>query len=160
MALTPYLAAIGGRLGKLLERSSMKALQPKEGEASGLSGHVIIAGFGRVGQLIAQMLSERFIPFVALDVSASRVGVRVVMGSGRGWAGHAQGMGGRGGASRVLAGSPACLHAPPLPHACPPTRTPAGGQGAGPPRLLWRRGVARGAARGGRRARGVRGDYT
>jgi voltage-gated potassium channel Kch len=51
----------------------MKALAPKEGEMSGMSGHVIIAGFGRVGQLIAQMLSEELIPFVALDVSASRV---------------------------------------------------------------------------------------
>ena len=43
---------------------------------SGMSKHVIIAGFGRVGQLIAQMLSERLIPFVALDVSAGRVMVR------------------------------------------------------------------------------------
>lgn len=43
---------------------------------SGMSGHVIIAGFGRVGELISQMLSERLIPFVALDVSASRVQVR------------------------------------------------------------------------------------
>lgn len=40
---------------------------------SGMSGHVIICGFGRVGELISQMLSERLIPFVALDVSASRV---------------------------------------------------------------------------------------
>ena len=51
----------------------MKALSPKEGEISGLSNHVIIAGFGRVGQLIAQMLSEELIPFVALDTSSTRV---------------------------------------------------------------------------------------
>ncbi|KAI3432210.1 hypothetical protein D9Q98_003772 [Chlorella vulgaris] len=73
MALTPFLAQLGAQLGLLLEKSDMKALQPKEGEMSGMSGHVIIAGFGRVGQLIGQMLSERLIPFVALDVSASRV---------------------------------------------------------------------------------------
>lgn len=30
-------------------------LQPKEGEASDLSGHVIICGFGRVGELIAKV---------------------------------------------------------------------------------------------------------
>ena len=47
---------------------------------TGMSGHVIIGGFGRVGQLIAQMLSERLIPFVALDVSASRVQVGAVCG--------------------------------------------------------------------------------
>ena len=40
-----------------------------------MSGHVIIAGFGRVGQIIGQLLSERLIPFVALDVSAERVQV-------------------------------------------------------------------------------------
>ena len=73
MALTPFLADFGGKLGKLMEKSDMKALQPSPGETGGMSGHVIIAGFGRVGQLIAQMLSERLIPFVAIDVSASRV---------------------------------------------------------------------------------------
>ena len=51
-------------------------VQPKEGEMSGMSGHVIICGFGRVGELIGEMLSERLIPFVALDVSAGRVQVR------------------------------------------------------------------------------------
>ena len=73
MALTPFLAEFGGKIGRLLERNDMKALAPKESETSSLSGHVIICGFGRVGQLIAQMLSEELIPFVALDTSASRV---------------------------------------------------------------------------------------
>jgi monovalent cation:proton antiporter-2 (CPA2) family protein len=73
MALTPYLAAFGGKIGRLLEKNDMKALSPKESETSGLSGHVMILGFGRVGQLIAQMLSEELIPFVALDTSAGRV---------------------------------------------------------------------------------------
>jgi len=73
MALTPFLAEFGGKLGKMMEKNDMKALSPKGYETSGLSGHVIIAGFGRVGQLIAQMLSEELIPFVALDVSAGRV---------------------------------------------------------------------------------------
>jgi len=73
MALTPYLAAFGGKIGRLLEKNDMKALSPKESETSGLSGHVMILGFGRVGQFIAQMLSEELIPFVALDTSAGRV---------------------------------------------------------------------------------------
>ena len=73
MALTPFLAEFGGKIGKLLEKNDMKALAPKDGELSGMQGHVIISGFGRVGQLIAQMLSEELIPFVALDTSAARV---------------------------------------------------------------------------------------
>lgn len=38
-----------------------------------LHNHVIIAGYGRAGQLIGQLLSENLIPFVALDVSNERV---------------------------------------------------------------------------------------
>jgi len=39
---------------------------------------VVIAGFGRVGQIIAQLLSERLIPFVALDVRSDRVQVQTL----------------------------------------------------------------------------------
>ncbi len=53
----------------------VQALQPNEGEVEELRGHVVIAGFGRVGQIIAQLLSERLIPFVALDVRSDRVQV-------------------------------------------------------------------------------------
>ena len=53
----------------------VQALQPTESEVGELRDHVIIAGFGRVGQIIAQLLSERLIPFVALDVRADRVQV-------------------------------------------------------------------------------------
>jgi hypothetical protein len=38
-----------------------------------LRDHVIIAGYGRAGALIGQVLSENLIPFVALDVSNERV---------------------------------------------------------------------------------------
>ncbi len=38
-----------------------------------LRDHVIIAGYGRAGQLIGQLLSENLIPFVALDTSNERV---------------------------------------------------------------------------------------
>ncbi|KAL6766162.1 hypothetical protein ACKKBG_A34940 [Auxenochlorella protothecoides x Auxenochlorella symbiontica] len=73
MALTPFLAEWGARLGKILDKKDMKTMQPQEKEVEGLSDHVIIAGFGRVGRLIAEMLSEQLIPFVALDVDANRV---------------------------------------------------------------------------------------
>lgn len=56
----------------------MQALQPNEGEVEELRGHVVIAGFGRVGQIIGQLLSERLIPFVALDVRSDRVQVLLV----------------------------------------------------------------------------------
>ena len=37
------------------------------------SGHVIIAGFGRFGQIVARILSARHIPFTALDKSVIQV---------------------------------------------------------------------------------------
>lgn len=36
-------------------------------------GHVVIAGFGRVGQIVARILTARDIPFTALDHSTSQV---------------------------------------------------------------------------------------
>ncbi len=53
-----------------------QALQATEGEVEELRGHVIICGFGRVGQTIGQLLAERLIPFVAVDVRVDRVQVR------------------------------------------------------------------------------------
>lgn len=73
MAILPYLAIAGSKIGKVFEKADMKAMQPSEDETSHLTDHIIIAGFGRVGQLIAQLLSERLIPFVALDVQSQRV---------------------------------------------------------------------------------------
>jgi Kef-type K+ transport system membrane component KefB len=73
MALTPYLAAVGSQFGAQVEQGYMKNLQPSKMEVDDLRGHVIICGFGRSGQLVAQLLSERLIPFVALDVRADQV---------------------------------------------------------------------------------------
>uniref|UniRef100_A0A0E0KWZ7 DNA mismatch repair protein MSH3 n=1 Tax=Oryza punctata TaxID=4537 RepID=A0A0E0KWZ7_ORYPU len=65
MALTPWLAAGGQFLASKFEQHDTDDLQD----------HIIILGFGRVGQIIAQLLSERLIPFVALDVRSDRVAV-------------------------------------------------------------------------------------
>lgn len=49
-----------------LSRSGIKS--QIEGVAHGLSGHVIICGYGRVGQNVARFLEEEDIKFVALDM--------------------------------------------------------------------------------------------
>uniref|UniRef100_A0A6N2LBA8 RCK N-terminal domain-containing protein n=1 Tax=Salix viminalis TaxID=40686 RepID=A0A6N2LBA8_SALVM len=73
MALTPWLAAGGQLLASRFEQHDVRSLLPVESETDDLQDHIIICGFGRVGQIIAQLLSERLIPFVALDVSSDRV---------------------------------------------------------------------------------------
>uniref|UniRef100_A0A7N0SZ78 RCK N-terminal domain-containing protein n=1 Tax=Kalanchoe fedtschenkoi TaxID=63787 RepID=A0A7N0SZ78_KALFE len=73
MALTPYLAAGGQFIASRFEQHDVRSLLPVESETDDLQDHIIICGFGRVGQIIAQLLSERLIPFVALDVRSDRV---------------------------------------------------------------------------------------
>lgn len=75
MALTPYLAAGGQLIASRFELHDMRSLLPVESETDDLQDHIIICGFGRVGQIIAQLLSERLIPFVALDVRSDRVAI-------------------------------------------------------------------------------------
>ncbi|XP_054780971.1 K(+) efflux antiporter 2, chloroplastic-like isoform X2 [Prosopis cineraria] len=75
MALTPWLAAGGQLIASRFEVHDVRSLLPVESETDDLQDHIIICGFGRVGQIIAQLLSERLIPFVALDVRSDRVAV-------------------------------------------------------------------------------------
>ncbi|KAL1818573.1 hypothetical protein ACET3Z_013442 [Daucus carota] len=75
MALTPWLAAGGQLIASHFEQQDVRSLLPVESETDDLQDHIIICGFGRVGQIIAQLLSERLIPFVALDVRSDRVAV-------------------------------------------------------------------------------------
>ncbi|XP_038682628.1 K(+) efflux antiporter 2, chloroplastic-like [Tripterygium wilfordii] len=73
MALTPWLAAGGQLIASRFELHDVRSLLPVESETDDLQDHIIICGFGRAGQIIAQLLSERLIPFVALDVKTDRV---------------------------------------------------------------------------------------
>ncbi|GAB4861803.1 K(+) efflux antiporter 2, chloroplastic [Ancistrocladus abbreviatus] len=73
MALTPWLAAGGQLIASRFELHDVRSLLPVESETDDLQDHIIICGFGRVGQIIAQLLSERLIPFVALDVRSDWV---------------------------------------------------------------------------------------
>lgn len=73
MALTPWLGALGQFIASRFEQQDVRSLLPAENETDDLQDHIIVCGFGRVGQIIAQLLSERLIPFVALDVRSERV---------------------------------------------------------------------------------------
>ncbi|XP_030533561.1 K(+) efflux antiporter 2, chloroplastic [Rhodamnia argentea] len=75
MAITPWLAAGGQLLASRFEQHDVRSLLPVESETDDLQDHIILCGFGRVGQIIAQLLSERLIPFVALDVRSDRVAI-------------------------------------------------------------------------------------
>jgi CPA2 family monovalent cation:H+ antiporter-2 len=73
MVLTPFLAALGRWLGERLQRQVAIGLAAMERDTSDLGQHVIIAGFGRVGRTVAEMLDERRIPYVAIDRNPTSV---------------------------------------------------------------------------------------
>jgi glutathione-regulated potassium-efflux system protein KefB len=67
MAATPLLLALDGLLTpKALPTRAFDELPDKD-------GHVVVAGFGRVGQIVARILSAKRIPVTALDSDAEQV---------------------------------------------------------------------------------------
>jgi len=73
MAMTPFLADLGAWLKTLIDdRMGAEPIQASEDEARGLEGHVIIAGYGRVGQTVAKMLGDLKHPYMALDLNVPR----------------------------------------------------------------------------------------
>lgn len=72
MMLTPALAVLAQRTGDSLKRRAHAAHEPKD-ELGALADHVVIGGFGRVGQTIARVLESENIPLVALDADAQVV---------------------------------------------------------------------------------------
>ncbi len=74
MVLTPLLAAVGPRIAKFFEARSTET-PPLAEPRDDLEGHVIIAGFGRVGQTAARLFDREKIPFLALDLNVGRIGL-------------------------------------------------------------------------------------
>lgn len=72
MALTPFLASLGRRLVMRWSHHAGESHKPG-GEVHDLTDHVVIAGFGRVGQTVGSILRQRGIPYVAVDRSPSLV---------------------------------------------------------------------------------------
>ncbi|MFZ5834367.1 MAG: monovalent cation:proton antiporter-2 (CPA2) family protein [Pseudomonadota bacterium] len=70
MAVTPLMMPFGQWLAGKWRKHGEKAYVLFPAAASpDLSNHVIIAGFGRVGQTIAAILTSQKIPYVALDLN-------------------------------------------------------------------------------------------
>ncbi|MBS0236258.1 MAG: cation:proton antiporter [Proteobacteria bacterium] len=73
MAVTPVLSILGGYLEDRIDSlESMDANMEFKG-ISDLDGHVIIAGFGRVGRVVAYMLAAERINYVAVESNAALV---------------------------------------------------------------------------------------
>ncbi|MFL5152718.1 MAG: cation:proton antiporter, partial [Microvirga sp.] len=73
MVAIPLLARLGQRLSRKLEvrkpLDPLATIAPPSDEV----GRVIIAGYGRVGQLVGEMLDRHKVPYLAIDLDPARV---------------------------------------------------------------------------------------
>ncbi|MDQ2989874.1 MAG: cation:proton antiporter, partial [Pseudomonadota bacterium] len=69
--VTPLLARLGRTIGDRWElRLHADAAHHDEGELASARGRIIIAGYGRVGQMLGKLLAAQEIPFVAFENDA------------------------------------------------------------------------------------------
>jgi len=88
MVLSPLLIRHNGRLAELIFPRKTLAPIPNQDDVGGQRDHVIICGFGRVGQNLARVLERQGFTYVALDSDpravelARRAGDAVIYGDG------------------------------------------------------------------------------
>ncbi len=73
MLIAPLVARLGQGLGDAIDRRMPPTRLPEDVALGELDGHVIIAGYGRVGQMVGQMLAEQGVRFVAIEHDAKTV---------------------------------------------------------------------------------------
>lgn len=73
MALTPLTALIARRIARQAEHREAERAHGVAEDATALEDHVLICGFGRVGQSIARLLDAEQIPWAALDHDSATV---------------------------------------------------------------------------------------
>lgn len=92
MALAPFLIRYNGPLSHFIFRAQMRSqedtiIKTIRQEAAQLSDHVILCGYGRVGQNLARLLEREGLPYLAFDLDPTRMreamlaGERVFFGS-------------------------------------------------------------------------------
>ena len=67
---TPLLARIGKKIGDAAELRRHFAAVQAEGAPPSAQGQVIIAGYGRVGQMLGKLLAAQHLPYLAFETDA------------------------------------------------------------------------------------------
>jgi monovalent cation:H+ antiporter-2, CPA2 family len=73
MATTPLMATLGRHLAGRFQARRAPGAEQLARETADLTGHVILAGYGRIGQIVGRMLAEQQIPYVAIEQSVPLV---------------------------------------------------------------------------------------
>jgi CPA2 family monovalent cation:H+ antiporter-2 len=78
MVLIPFVARLARRIGRRPASAIAETLPAPA--ASEASGRVIVAGYGRVGQLVCDMLTRHNVPYLAVDANAALVATQRALG--------------------------------------------------------------------------------
>lgn len=70
MLAAPLVARAGKLLGDWVDRRTGQTQPQSAGEFGAMQGHVLIAGYGRVGHLVGRMLQAQNVSFVAIESDA------------------------------------------------------------------------------------------
>jgi len=73
MIATPVFAAFGRLVTHYAETRMHLRTHGASEEAAGTSGHLVIGGFGRVGEMVARLLDQNSVPYLALDLDGALV---------------------------------------------------------------------------------------
>lgn len=73
MVVTPAMFFLGGRLAGYLNQRLDRTHHALDANIGDTHNHVLIAGFGRVGQTVSKVISDAGISYVALDLDPKRV---------------------------------------------------------------------------------------
>ncbi len=68
MLATPFLAGLGRTASNRIERKEVPRIEDLAESDTELEDHVIIAGFGRVGAIVAKQMIDAKVPFLAIDM--------------------------------------------------------------------------------------------
>ncbi len=73
IAATPLSAALGRLVARRLERTRGSDDERLRRETADLSDHIVIAAYGRIGQIVGQFLHSHELPYVAVDLDSGLV---------------------------------------------------------------------------------------
>jgi monovalent cation:proton antiporter-2 (CPA2) family protein len=73
MIATPPVANIARKLARAVEIGEVSHGVDRAGATEEISGHVIVIGYGRVGQMLGALLEQQELPLVAIDIDPTLV---------------------------------------------------------------------------------------
>ncbi len=74
MMVTPVAVGLGRRAAMLMDHHALEIRPKAQMAAPDLEDHIVLAGFGRVGQTIGRIIEAQKVPYIALDLDARRLG--------------------------------------------------------------------------------------